>query len=66
MRKLKMSSAELVAAARARIEEVETADAIAMADDPSVLFVDLRDPRERDRAGSYGVKSTAATVINCL
>ena len=46
-----MSSAELVAAARARIEEVETADAIAMADDPSVLFVDLRDPRERDRAG---------------
>lgn len=46
-----MSSAELVAAARARIEEVETADAIAMADDPSVLFVDLRDPRERERAG---------------
>lgn len=38
---------ELVAAARARITEVETADAIAMMDDPQVVFVDLRDVRER-------------------
>lgn len=51
MPKLKMSSADMVAAARARIREVETRDAIAMLDDPAVLFVDLRDPRERDRTG---------------
>lgn len=51
MKKLKTSSAELVAAARARIEEVETEAAIAMLEDPEVVFVDLRDPRERERAG---------------
>ena len=48
---LKTSSAALVAAARERIEEVETPVAIAMLDDPEVLFVDLRDPRERERSG---------------
>ncbi len=52
MPKLKTSAAELVAAARARIEEVETSDAIAMLDDPNVTFVDLRDIRERQRSGS--------------
>lgn len=41
----------MVAAARARIAEVETRDAIAMVGDPSVVFVDLRDPRERERTG---------------
>jgi rhodanese-related sulfurtransferase len=40
-----------VAAARARIEEIETADAIAMVDDPDVVIVDLRDVRERQRSG---------------
>ncbi len=49
---LKTSAAEMVAAARARIEEIETADGIAMVDDPSVQIVDLRDPRERERTGS--------------
>ncbi len=52
MPKLKTSSAALVQAARARIEEIDTADAIAMLDDPNVTFVDLRDIRERQRSGS--------------
>lgn len=43
--------ADLVAAARARIEEVNIADAIAMVGDPDVVMVDLRDVRERQRAG---------------
>lgn len=41
----------MVEAARKRIEEIETDDALAMLDDPSVVFVDLRDVRERQRAG---------------
>ena len=49
MKKLKTSAAEMVAAARARIEEVETKDAIGMVADPDVVIVDIRDPRERDR-----------------
>ncbi len=52
MTKLKMSSADMVAAARARITEVETADLIAQVDDPSVVIVDIRDPRERTRTGA--------------
>ena len=48
---LKKTSAEMVAEARARIEEIETADAIAMVGDPGVQIVDLRDPRERERTG---------------
>ena len=52
MTKLKMSSADMVAAARARITEVETADLIAQMDDPNVVIVDIRDPRERTRTGA--------------
>jgi rhodanese-related sulfurtransferase len=52
MPKLKTTSAALVAAARARIEEVETKDAIAMLANPDVVFVDLRDIRERQRSGA--------------
>jgi rhodanese-related sulfurtransferase len=48
---LKTSAAQMVAAARARIEEIETTDAIAMVNDPAVQIVDLRDPRERERTG---------------
>ncbi len=48
---LKLSAATMVANARARIEEIETPDAIAMVNDPSVQIVDLRDPRERERTG---------------
>ncbi len=40
---------DLVAAARARITEIATVDLIAMADDPDVVIVDLRDIRERQR-----------------
>lgn len=48
---LKISAATMVANARARIAEIETPDAIAMVDDPTVQIVDLRDPRERERTG---------------
>ena len=48
---LKTTAADMVAAARARIDEVETKDAIAMVGDPDIVIVDLRDPRERERSG---------------
>lgn len=51
MAKLKTSAAEMVAAARKRIEEIETADLIDMVDDPNVVIVDIRDVRERQRTG---------------
>ncbi|AML53278.1 rhodanese-like domain-containing protein [Falsihalocynthiibacter arcticus] len=51
MSKLTTSAAKMVAAARARIQEVETTDAIAMVDDPNVVIVDLRDVRERQHSG---------------
>ena len=48
---LTRSAAAMVAAARARIEEIPAAEAIALHGDPDVVFVDLRDPRERERTG---------------
>ncbi len=51
MKKLKTSSAQMVKDARARIEEVETADLIKMVGDPDVVIVDIRDVRERKRGG---------------
>ena len=48
---LKTTAVQMVAHARARISEVETADAIKMVDDPSVVIVDIRDVRERQRTG---------------
>lgn len=51
MRKLTTSAADLVAASRARIEEVDTSDLIAKVADPDVVIVDLRDIRERQRSG---------------
>ncbi|MFV0334263.1 MAG: rhodanese-like domain-containing protein [Tropicimonas sp.] len=51
MRKLRQTAAQMVASARTRIEEIETAEAIAMVANPEVVFVDLRDPRERQRTG---------------
>ena len=41
----------LIEAARAEIDEVPVADAIALAGDPGVLIVDVRDVRERQRDG---------------
>lgn len=49
MSKLKKSAAEMVAAARTRIEEIETSDLIAQVNDPGVVIVDIRDIRERQR-----------------
>lgn len=49
MVQLKISSQQMVAAARARIEEIETPDLIAMLEDPGVVIVDIRDVRERQR-----------------
>ena len=51
MRELKTTVADMVAAARAGIEEISTKDAIARFGDPEVVIVDLRDPRERERDG---------------
>ncbi|WP_424987430.1 rhodanese-like domain-containing protein [Microbulbifer sp. S227A] len=51
MAQLKTSSAQMVADARARIDEIETKDLIAMLDDPNLVVVDIRDVRERQRSG---------------
>lgn len=51
MQKLKITAAEMVANARARITEVETPDLIAKLDDPDIVIVDIRDIRERQRTG---------------
>lgn len=51
MASLKTSSADMVAAARERINEIETTDLIARIDDPNIIIVDIRDVRERQRGG---------------
>lgn len=51
MQKLNKTAAQMVAEARQRIKEVETADLIAQVDDPNVVIVDIRDVRERQRTG---------------
>lgn len=51
MPSLKISSKQMVANARERIEEIETADLIQMLEDPNVVVVDIRDVRERQRGG---------------
>lgn len=48
---MKTTAAQMVADARARIEEVETKDLIDMVNDPNVVIVDIRDVRERQRSG---------------
>ena len=48
---LKTTAAEMVAQARARIEEITTEEAMTLIDDPDVVIVDIRDPRERERTG---------------
>ena len=51
MVKLRKSSADMVAEARARIREVDTGDLIGRFDDPDIVIVDIRDIRERMRKG---------------
>lgn len=46
---LTTTAAQMVAEARARIEELETPDLIAQLTDPDVIVVDIRDIRERQR-----------------
>lgn len=46
---LTTTAAEMVAGARARIEEIETPDLIAQLADPDLVVVDIRDIRERQR-----------------
>ena len=50
-RTLTRSVESMVAAARTRIREIPAREAIALHGDPDVVFVDLRDPRERERSG---------------
>ena len=52
MTTLKLSAADMVARARARIEEIETTDLIARLGDPDTVIVDIRDIRERQRSGA--------------
>ncbi|MCY4180421.1 MAG: rhodanese-like domain-containing protein, partial [Litoreibacter sp.] len=52
MQKLKLTAAEMVRAARGRIEEVETTDLIASLGNPDLVVVDIRDIRERQRTGA--------------
>ena len=51
MKTLNISAAQMVAKARARIEEVSTQDAIALVGNPDTVIVDIRDVRERKRSG---------------
>lgn len=51
MPELKTSVKEMVAAARTRIEEIETPDLIKMVGNPNVVIVDIRDVRERQKLG---------------
>ena len=50
-RELKITSAEMVAAARGRIKEINAADALALAADERYQFIDIRDIRERKKSG---------------
>ncbi|MDW3181154.1 rhodanese-like domain-containing protein [Roseobacter sp.] len=52
MKNLKTTAAEMVKAARTRIEEIETSDLIGMVQDPNIVIVDIRDIRERQRNGA--------------
>ncbi|MEL6167826.1 MAG: rhodanese-like domain-containing protein [Pseudomonadota bacterium] len=51
MPELRKTSAQMVAEARARIDEIVAEDLIARANDPDLVIVDIRDIRERQRSG---------------
>lgn len=42
---------DMIAAAKAEIEEIPAAEAVKLANDPGVVLVDIRDPRELERDG---------------
>ncbi len=45
------SAAALVEAARLQIDEIAAGHAVALVNDPNVVLVDIRDPRELEREG---------------
>ena len=51
MKKLTVSSAELVARAKQQIKEISSSEAIDIHNDNEVVIVDIRDIRERQREG---------------
>ena len=51
MAELRKSAATLVAEARAKIAEIETADLMARLGDDNLVIVDIRDIRERQKLG---------------
>ena len=51
MKKLTISSAQLVAHAKSQIKELPSSEAIGLHNDDDVVIVDLRDIRERKRDG---------------
>jgi rhodanese-related sulfurtransferase len=51
LKKLTVSSAELVARARQQIKEISSSEAIDLHNDSEVVIVDIRDVRERQREG---------------
>lgn len=51
MTKLRMTAAQMVKSARARIREIDTAELIERLDDPDLVVVDIRDIRERQKSG---------------
>jgi len=51
MPEIKLHVADMVQQARSEIDEIDAKDAIPLANDPNVVFVDLRDVRERQRSG---------------
>ena len=51
MQRLKQTSQQMVQAARAEIQEISAAEAIALAGRDDVIIVDIRDVRERERSG---------------
>ncbi len=51
MKKLKKSSAQMVAEARAKIEELTPAELMARQGNDAIVIVDIRDVREREKLG---------------
>ena len=51
MKKLKKTVKSMVAEAKSKIDEVDAKDAIKLFNDENVIFIDIRDIRERQKLG---------------
>jgi len=51
MKKLKKTVKNMVAAAKSKINEIDAKDAIKFFNDENVIFIDIRDIRERQKLG---------------